>query len=51
MNFASAGGDLDVEMRHAVEIAALDDLRHAVDMARHHVPAQFVADPQANARG
>jgi hypothetical protein len=33
-------------MRHAVEIAPRQDLGDAVNMAAHHVPAEFVADLQ-----
>ena len=29
---------------------AIDDARDAIDMARHDMPAEFVADPQARVR-
>ncbi len=37
---------LDVEMRHAVEVAARDDRRDAVDVAGDDMAAEFVADFQ-----
>lgn len=41
----SMGGD-DVEMRHAVEILARGQFRHAVDMAADEMAAKLVADLQ-----
>ena len=46
MNFASAVGRAEAEMRHAVEVAARQDFGDAVDMAADHMAAELVADPQ-----
>ncbi len=32
------------KMRHAVEVTALDDFGHAIDVAADEVAAEFVAD-------
>ena len=37
-------------MRHAVEVAPIENLRHAVDVAADHVAAELVADLSERSR-